>query len=154
MKKIVISIIALCAISAGVSFNLMFKSDFVTLNGESRQWRDLQGQWVVVNYFAQWCAPCLREIPELNRFYRENKQVAILAVSFDPLNQQQLLALQKEHNIEFPILAQISHKPWEQVPKTLPHTLIINPKGELVRELKGEQTAASLLSVINELHGS
>jgi thiol-disulfide isomerase/thioredoxin len=153
MKKALISIIALCAIVAGVSFNLMFKSDFVTLDGEAKKWRDFQGQWVVVNYFAEWCAPCLREIPELNRFYRENKEIAILAVSFDVLTQQQLQTLRLQHNIEFPILAEISDKPWQQVPKTLPHTLIINPKGELVRELKGEQTAASLMSVINELQG-
>ena len=146
--------IALSAIVAGVSFNLLFKPDFVTVDGEAKKWRDFQGQWLVVNYFAEWCAPCLREIPELNRFYRENQEIAILAVSFDRLTLQQLQTLRQQHNLEFPILAEIRHRPWEQVPKTLPHTLIINPQGKVVRELKGEQTAASLLRVIIELEGS
>ncbi|KXI28921.1 TlpA family protein disulfide reductase [Paraglaciecola hydrolytica] len=154
MKKALLALLAVCAVVAGLSVNLLFKVDFVTLDGESKQWRDLHGQWVVVNYFAQWCAPCLREIPELNEFYRENKQIAMFAVSFDTLNQQQLLALREQHNIEFPILAEISATPWQQMPKTLPHTLIIDPQGKIVRELKGEQSAASLLRVITKLQGS
>ena len=120
MKKALLALLAVCAVVAGLSVNLLFKVDFVTLDGESKQWRDLHGQWVVVNYFAQWCAPCLREIPELNEFYRENQQIAMFAVSFDTLNQQQLLALREQHNIEFPILAEISATPWQQMPKTLP----------------------------------
>lgn len=154
MKKILISILALCALLGGVTINLMLKSDFVTLDGEAKRWQDYNGQWVVVNYFAQWCAPCLREIPELNRFYRDNKQIAIMAVSFDPLNQQQLRALQEQYNIEFPILAEITSTPWSKMPNTLPHTLIINPHGEVVKQLKGEQTAISLLNIITELQGS
>lgn len=154
MNKTLISIVAVCAILAGVSFNLLFKADFVTLDGESKQWREYKGQWVVVNYFAQWCAPCLREIPELNRFYRDNKQIAILAISFDALDQQQLRDMQIQYNIEFPILATISAQPWDKMPSTLPHTLIISPEGKVVHQLKGEQTAAGLLSVINELQGS
>ena len=36
---------------------------------------DLQGRWMVVNYWAEWCAPCLHELPEFNRLAEANPDV-------------------------------------------------------------------------------
>lgn len=154
MKKVLTASLVFIALISGVALNMWLKADFVTLNGDTKRWRDLQGQWVVVNYFAQWCAPCLREIPELNRFYRENPEVAVFAVSFDPLDQQQLQLVRNEYKLEFPIIAQLYASPWQDMPKTLPHTVIIDPHGKVVRELKGEQNADNLRLIISQLQGS
>ena len=154
MKKALTPILVVAALCSGVALNVWLKADFVTLNGDTKRWRDLQGQWVVVNYFAQWCAPCLREIPELNAFYRQNPHVALFAVSFDPLDEQQLQQMRTEYKIEFPIIAQLYASPWQTMPKTLPHTLIIDPQGKVVRELKGEQNADDLRLLISQLQGS
>jgi thiol-disulfide isomerase/thioredoxin len=146
--------IALFALTTGLLVNTTMKKDFVTLDGEAHQWQDFEGSWVIVNYFARWCAPCLREIPELNRFYFENKSVPIFAISFDPLSQEQLSELRDTYDIAFPILYSIESLPWTKAPNTLPHTIIIDPKGRVVKQLKGEQSAESLSQILVELQGS
>jgi thiol-disulfide isomerase/thioredoxin len=40
-------------------------NDIEILNGSDTSFGKLQGKWIVVNYWADWCAPCIKEIPEL-----------------------------------------------------------------------------------------
>lgn len=154
MKKSLIGLLAVLAILAGVATNQLFDSDFTTIDNKNYRWQDLKGRWVVVNYFAPWCAPCLREIPELNRFYQKHiDMVVMLGLSFDNLDSQELKELQVTYDINYPVIEKIRYLPWLQAPKTLPHTIIIDPKGTVVKYLKGEQTADSLLTAIKALHG-
>lgn len=154
MKKWQWAALAILALGTGILANWTMKKDFVTLDGEAYQWQDFNGQWVVVNYFARWCAPCLREIPELNRFHRENQDIPIFAISFDPLSKEELSELRDTYQIAFPILMNIEAVLWPQAPTVLPHTIIINPQGQVAIELKGEQSAASLKQLIDQLQGS
>ena len=43
----------------------------------------MHGQWVVINYWAQWCKPCIEEIPYLNTLDRDYAQVTVLGVNYD-----------------------------------------------------------------------
>ncbi len=45
----------------------------------------VDGQWLVINYWAEWCAPCRKEIPELNHLAEEGKAKGfrVLGVNFD-----------------------------------------------------------------------
>src|SRR5690606_11211450 len=47
--------------------------------------QSLQGQWLVINYWAEWCAPCRKEIPELNALPEHIDGVRVLGVNFDGL---------------------------------------------------------------------
>lgn len=152
MNKFVYALVALSALLVGVIAHQARQSDFITLDDNRLDWVNGQGKWTVVNYFAEWCAPCLREIPELNEFYQLNKhQVDIYAVSFDPLTDQQLLALQQKYSIAFPIISTLNILPWQQPPNSLPTTYILNPEGVLIKQLKGEQSADDLLHTIERL---
>lgn len=152
MKKIVYVLVALSALLIGVMTHQARQSDFDTLDGSRLNWANSQGNWTVVNYFAEWCAPCLREIPELNLFHQLNKQnIQIFAISYDPLSEPQLQALQKKYAIAFPIITTLKVIPWLQPPNSLPTTYILNPQGVLVKQLKGEQSADELLHTIEAL---
>ena len=61
-------------------FLLLFacqKNDIEVFNGSNTNLDKLQGNWVVINYWADWCAPCIKEIPELNEFANENKDILL-----------------------------------------------------------------------------
>ena len=47
--------------------------------------KSYKGKWLIVNYWATWCPPCLEEVPDLVALYdkRENKDVMVLGVVFD-----------------------------------------------------------------------
>jgi thiol-disulfide isomerase/thioredoxin len=152
LKKFIITLIAFLALLVGLWTQQNLRVDFTSLDGQDHRWSNSQGNWTVINYFAEWCAPCLREMPELNHFYQQhNDDVNIFAISFDPLNNEQLKALQKKYNIQFPIIDSLKTMPWSRPPNTLPTTYILDADGNVQKQLKGEQSAEKLIDTINLL---
>lgn len=133
-------------LSAGLLSACQPVSDFSTDDRGGLSWQQLRGQYVVVNYFAEWCAPCLRELPELNEFHHlYGDQVTLLGVSFDGLNNQELAQLKATYDIQFPLVQNepMPNLPFAQ-PNALPATYIVTPDGEVKGPLLGEQTIESL----------
>lgn len=150
--------IALCLLLAVIAFTggllayRFISYDFTTLDDKKYKHSELIDSVVVVNYFAEWCAPCLREIPELNEFYHQApNNVKLFAVSFDNLSDEKLREIKAKYNIEFPLVSDISTPFLFEKPQYLPATFIIKPNGELAGQLLGEQTVSSLNDVINAL---
>lgn len=107
----------------------------------------LDGQWLVINYWAQWCAPCRTEIPELNALATqlEAQSVQVLGVNFDALQGEKLARAAQDMGIAFTVLAQDPAGRY-QLPRAevLPVTYIVDPRGRMREHLLGEQTAAGL----------
>jgi thiol-disulfide isomerase/thioredoxin len=114
----------------------------------------LEGQWLVINYWAQWCAPCRKEIPELNELAIQLKEqsVQVLGVNFDALQGEKLNQAAHDMNIAFTVLAQDPAERY-QLPRTevLPVTYIVDPQGRMRERLQGEQTAAGLTARLKAL---
>ena len=53
------------------------------LDGKIHRLSDYRGKWVVVNYWATWCPPCLEEIPELEDFYSEHHKRDAIVVGIN-----------------------------------------------------------------------
>lgn len=137
---------------------------------------DLAGpQWLVVNYWAEWCGPCRHEIPELNELdgsvagsaaaaAAEVKDaqasgdanpvaVAVLGVNYDGLEGDKLIEVSDRMGISFAVLTQDPREQWAQpLPTVLPSTYLIAPGGEFVELLVGPQTRAGIISRIEVLH--
>jgi thiol-disulfide isomerase/thioredoxin len=112
------------------------------------------GRWVVINFWAPWCKPCLHEIPGLNRLYQKNKiALVVLGVSYDNLSNQKINMTIKKYAIHYPMLSTLKlaqygiHKI-----STLPTTFIINPGGKLTKTLKGPHTTAQFAKAIGITH--
>ncbi len=107
----------------------------------------LEGQWLVINYWAQWCAPCRTEIPELNELDIElrDQSVWVLGVNFDALQDEKLSQATEEMGITFTVLAQDPAERF-QLPRNevLPVTYLIDPQGRMRERLLGEQSAEGL----------
>jgi len=106
---------------------------------------ELRGQWVVINYWAQWCKPCIEEIPELNALNEAYDTVTVLGVNYDGATGADLDAQTRSLGVAFPTL---ENDPSGQLgiprPVALPTTLILSPRGELKETLLGPQTLDSL----------
>ena len=118
-------------------------------DGASDALADLRGKWVLVNYWAEWCAPCRHEIPDLNALQAaRSNDLAVYGVNFDGIAGAELKALASKMGIAFPLL-RIDPGMALGVPKpeVLPTTIIIDPAGG-VRVLVGPQTLASLTAAL------
>ena len=117
------------------------------IEGHQFTLKDYRGKWIIVNYWASWCKPCHKEIPELNAFYlkHHNKDAIVLGVSYDPIKGQELNELIHKIGIQYPILASdpAAQLGIDSIPG-LPATYIIDPNGKLHTPLFGEQTVKSL----------
>lgn len=73
-------------------------------DGGTLRLSDLQGQPIVLNFWASWCAPCRAEMPELVRAYAEHRDAGleIVAVNLQETNDK-VLSFAEEFGIEFPI---------------------------------------------------
>lgn len=76
------------------------------LNGNIVKLSDLRGKPVYLNFWASWCPPCKVEIPEIQKFYQQNKdKVTVLAVDLtfnDKLSD--VIDILKANNAKFPVL--------------------------------------------------
>lgn len=118
-----------------------------TATGNAALLESLRGQWVVINYWAKWCKPCIEEIPELNELDHLHDDITVLGVNYDGATGEELATQLRELNVAFPTLdedpAELLGQPR---PSVLPTTFIINPEGALVHSLVGPQTLESLLA--------
>jgi thiol-disulfide isomerase/thioredoxin len=105
----------------------------------------LRGQWVVINYWAKWCKPCIKEIPELNSLDQDYPEVTVLGVNYDNASGEELQAQLRQLDVQFTTLAE---DPAAQLgvprPVVLPTTLVLGPDGALRDTLVGPQTLESL----------
>jgi thiol-disulfide isomerase/thioredoxin len=127
------------------------KSDYTDSNGAQGSFSDHHGKWMIINYWAIWCKPCIKEIPEFNHFAKTHTdRVVLFGIDFDNAQDETLQQAISKLGIEFPVL---SNDPsailgYER-PVVLPTTVIFKPTGELHRVLAGPQTEQSLLQIIN-----
>src|SRR5690606_19847221 len=117
----------------------------------------IEGRWVVLNYWAEWCGPCRTEIPELNAAAKDwqAQGITVLGVNFDGLRGDELKKASQALGIDFTVLADDPAERYD-LPRSeaLPVTYIIDDKGKVREQLMGEQTAEGLAEKIKVLKGA
>ena len=103
----------------------------------------------IVNFWATWCAPCIKELPELFEFSKENNDVLVYVFNFDELDAEDLAPVAKRFNLKLPSLISHPREIWGiETPPAVPATFFINPEGVVVESLFRPQTKDSLNSIL------
>lgn len=105
------------------------------IHGKSHSLSDYRGQWVIVNFWATWCAPCIKEIPELIEVSRLTVPVTpvVIGIDYEEIDTESLLKFVKALKMDYLVL-RIGEQPlipFEPL-KGLPTTFIVSPEGKIV----------------------
>jgi thiol-disulfide isomerase/thioredoxin len=107
--------------------------------GKSHSLSGYKGKWVLVNYWATWCPPCLEEIPDLIALHENKKNnLVVLGVALDYRNAKQVTDFADGLLVSYPIVLG-SPKVTNQIGPVqgLPTTYLFNPEGKLVAQQSG-----------------
>ena len=94
---------------------------------------------IVIDFWASWCAPCMRLLPELEKIHREYDQVEVITISIDnPRSVSRAKSLIRSQRYSFLSLYDTNQEVMNRFQvTTVPHTFLINIDGEIVYEHSG-----------------
>lgn len=123
----------------------------MTLDGKPFDLAAQRGKWVIVNYWATWCVPCIKEMPDISRFVASHKNVAAIGLAFDDSPPADIKAFIVAHPVSYPIAQVTLDKPVKDFdePRGLPTTWLIRPDGTVAKPFVGPVTAALLTAAIS-----
>jgi thiol-disulfide isomerase/thioredoxin len=119
-------------------------------NGKTHSLSGYKGKWVLVNYWATWCPPCLEEIPDLIAL-NENKKnnLVVIGIAMDYRNAKQVTDFADGLFVDYPIVLGTPQIVSQIGPvQGLPTTYLYNPDGKMVAQQVGLITRASVESYI------
>jgi thiol-disulfide isomerase/thioredoxin len=110
---------------------------------------------VVVNFWATWCSPCVKEIPELSKLHDQREDVTVLGLDFEDIERPRLDEFLGEIEVSYPILLLDVYAMPEgmEQPRALPTTYVVNPEGMRVRTFYGPITRTEIERVVDGATG-
>jgi thiol-disulfide isomerase/thioredoxin len=124
---------------------------FKDMQGHEQRLQDYRGKWVLVNFWATWCPPCLEEIPDLMALHEAHKKsdLVVIGVALDSTKESVVEFVAKK-KIGYPIVFG-DYDLAEQVGEVeaLPTSYLYDPTGKLVSYQQGMVTKASVESYVS-----
>jgi thiol-disulfide isomerase/thioredoxin len=127
--------------------------NFVAVDGQAFTPKTLAGKVVVVNFWATWCKPCLKEIPDLSRVYARYKDrgLVLIGVMSDNPGNCELLNFRSDNDMSYPVvrgsfdIVEAFHEP-----SALPTTFVYNKRGKEVYSHIGPLDESTLSRLVEK----
>lgn len=148
-------LLAVSLLVSSASMAAPIDAEFIDLNGKTVKLSDFRGKWVVVNYWATWCPPCVKEIPELVAFHEAHakKDAVVLGVNHQEDAIAEVKKFADDRFVNYPVVRSKgklgSGTPFGTL-KGLPTTFMVTPEGEVVAARTGLVDQAVLEKFIND----
>jgi len=127
--------------SSAQNFHPIYKEMFMDTEGNKVHLNKFKGKWLVLNFWATWCEPCREEIPELNQFAKDNKDITLIGIAIDDM--EAIEKFQKDTPIEY--LSLVSNMDGVKLSQSLgnikgvlPFTVIIDSSGNTIKSFYGK----------------
>ena len=115
------------------------------VDGSTFDLAEHRGTWVVVNFWATWCGPCLKEMPELSTLAARDN-VDVIGLAYEDIAVKEMQAFLATHKPAYPIAIIDTYKPLPgfDTPQGLPMTVLIAPDGRVAKKVLGPVTMAAI----------
>lgn len=132
-----------------------FSFSMVDANGKTLNLEELKGKVVFINFWATWCAPCIAEMPSIQKLYdkvKTDKDIVILTVEIDGKSEKALKFMQNK-NLTLPVYFPQSAIPTEFLKGSIPTTIILDKKGNMAHKTIGmaDYSGQDIIDFLNEL---
>lgn len=118
---------------------------FQDTDGKIHTLADYKGRWVVVNFWATWCPPCLEEIPDLITLYEDRKDVMVIGVAMEFSDPEVVMAFVESMSITYPtVLGNRRIASQLDDISMLPSTYFFDPEGKPAARKLGLVTRESI----------
>lgn len=128
MRRISWVLIAMLWVSAASAEGFNFKDT----KGKVHRLADYKGKWVLINFWATWCPPCLEEMPALQQLHETRKDLVVIGIAMEYQDVAYVKQFADDLLVSFPIVlgdrkiaAQIGKVPG------LPTTYLYNTEGQI-----------------------
>jgi len=108
-----------------------WNNKFISLDGDSISLNSFKGKYVLLNFWGEWCKPCIEEIPSLVGAMKEYPETRIQFISFIKLqNEEKAKMVIKEHGINWPQIKLTDKIEKKYMIRSYPTNILILPSGE------------------------
>jgi thiol-disulfide isomerase/thioredoxin len=141
---------------SGGAYECLPNLNYVDTTGKAYTPESLKGKVVIINFWATWCVPCKKEIPDLSKLYLKyrDKGLVILGIlTNDQATDADLLNFSSDYEMEYPtVRANSDIMVTYEYPDALPMTFIFDRQGRLVGNAKvGSLRMSDLDSTLSQL---
>ena len=110
-----------------------------TIDGKRFDLADHRGKWVVVNFWATWCGPCLKEMPALSALDTMREHIQVVGLAYEDTTPEDMREFLEKRPVSYPIaMIDVYAPPADfETPAGLPTTWLLDPTGKIVKRFIG-----------------